>query len=351
MPRANRGAYLTFVRKRNSWYIQWYENGAKRQRSCSTTDSTAAETQLATFIIERARIERPDGPRDPSQFPVADALALYGEEQAPHTAAPARIGYAIDALLPFWGETMVSAITQETCRAYVKQRARSDATVRRELGVLRAALNLSHRYGRLTRVPHVFLPPKPEGKDRYLSHAEAAHLLHAAVRTRSDTRLYLPLFIVLALYTGARKEAILSLRWHQVDLARRIIHFDKSGKRQTDKRQRPVPISDRLLTFLTLAKRRGSDLGYVVHRDGERIIDIGDARNGSFGRACRRAGLTDVTPHTLRHTCGTWMAQGGVDLFMIAGWLGHSVAKTTELYAHHSPEYLASARKAMDRRP
>ena len=349
MPRANRGAYLVFMRKRSTYYIQWFEHGHKRQRSTGTADREDAERQLAGFLVERAIRDRPAGPRGPGELPIADALALYGAEHAPHTAAPARIGYAIEALLPFWGGLMVGTITQETCRAYVKQRARSDATVRRELGVLRAALNLAHRYGRLTSVPHVFLPRKPEGKDRWLTRSEAALLLHAAVRARSDTRLYLPLFIVLGLYTGARKEALLSLRWPQVDLDRRIIHFGR-GRTQTNKRQRPVPIGEHLATFLRLARRRGSDLGYVIHRDGKRIRDIGDARGGSFGRACAKAGLTDVTPHTLRHTCGTWLAQAGVDLFAVAGWLGHSAAKTTEMYAHHSPEYLATARRALDRR-
>lgn len=53
--------------------------------------------------------------------------------------------------------------------------------------------------------------------------------------------------------------------------------------------------------------------------------------------------LEHVTPHTLRHTSGTLMAQAGIDIFMIAKMLGHSVAKTSELYAHHKPDYLKAA--------
>lgn len=350
MPRRNRGAYLNFVQKRGVFYVQWYDNGAKRQRSTGTANRAEAERQLAEFILDRARAERPSGPRGPGEFPIADALSLYGEEHAPTTAAPARIAYAIEALLPYWGESMAGAITAETCRAYVRDRRRSDGTIRKELGTLRAALNFAHRYGRLTSVPHVFLPGRPEGKQRWLTRGEAAALLQAAVRTRSDTRLYLPLFVVLALYTGARKEALLSLRWPQVDLERRTINLNPPGRRRTSKGRAVLPIPDRLMTFLRLARRRGSDLGYVIHRDGERIRDIGDARSGSFGRACARAGLRDVTPHTLRHTCGTWMAQQGVDLWQIAGWLGQTHARTTELYAHHSPDHLAAARRAADRR-
>jgi integrase len=112
------------------------------------------------------------------------------------------------------------------------------------------------------------------------------------------------------------------------------------------------------MTFLRLAKRRGSELGYVVHDSGARIKDIGGAWDGdadkrgygSFGNACKRAGLVGVSPHTLRHTCGTWMAQRGVSLHMIGGWLGHTDARTTELYAHHHPSHMKVALAAADRR-
>jgi integrase len=70
----------------------------------------------------------------------------------------------------------------------------------------------------------------------------------------------------------------------------------------------------------------------------------------AFAAACRRAGIADVTRHTLRHTCGTWLAQRGVPLHQIAGWLGHSNERTTELYAHHHPDHFAEAMRAMERK-
>jgi integrase len=63
--------------------------------------------------------------------------------------------------------------------------------------------------------------------------------------------------------------------------------------------------------------------------------------------SCQRAGIKGVTPHTLRHTAGTLMALAGVDLFLIAKVLGHSVQKTTELYAHFQPSYLRGAVDAL----
>jgi hypothetical protein len=71
---------------------------------------------------------------------------------------------------------------------------------------------------------------------------------------------------------------------------------------------------------------------------------------GSFGRACKRAGIVGVTPHTLRHTCGTWMAQQGVPLRLIGEYLGHSDERTTKLYAHHHPDYQGTAVRRLDRR-
>lgn len=182
-------------------------------------------------------------------------------------------------------------------------------------------------------------------------------MLNAARTGRRDVRLYLPLFILIALYTGARKEAILSLTWPQIDMTRRRIDFAK-GHRRTGKGRALLPIPDRLYPFLRYAwLRRSSDIGPVIHDKGKRIIDIGaswtggdNPPQGAFGTACKKAGLPNVSPHTLRHTCATWLAQRGLDMWQIAGWLGQSLATTTELYSHHHPDFMDAAKKAADRR-
>lgn len=359
MPRPNLGPRLEHVDGRPSLYISWYEGGRKRRRSTGTADRREAEARLAELLRERELACRPAGPAAPANYQIAAALDLYGTLHAPHTADPRRIAYALVPLIDFWGDQTVDAITKQTCRAYAAQRRRSDGTVRRELAVLRAALNFAREEGRLTSVPYVQLPQMPIGRDRWLTTNEAARLLNAARTSRSDVRQYLPLFILIALYTGARREAILSLRWPQVDLEAARIFFSPAGARQTNKgRVRSQPIPTRLLTFLRLAKKRGAELGFVVNLGGDRLADIGGGwdgdpsrrGNGAFGSACKRAGLVRVSPHTLRHTCGTWMAQRGVPLHLIGGWLGHRDARTTQLYAHHHPDHMSEALRAANRR-
>lgn len=347
MPRPNRGPYLNFVRTRDRWYIQWSEFGRTRQKSTGfgLSDRAAANLALAEFIRQQHRGIQ-GGPRDPSQFSIDETLTLYGTEWAPRTADPVRIGYAIAALVPFWGNRMVADITPATCGAYERYRARAPGTVRRELGILNAAVKYAHKRGHITYGPEVELPLKPRGKERWLRRSEAAALLNAARTGHPSTRSYLPLFILIALYTGARKGAILSLRWPQVDLEYERINFNEPGAARTNKGRAHLPIPRRLVTFLRLARRYGTDLGYVLHRDGKKLGSIKRA----FNAACDAAGLSDATPHTLRHTCGTWLAQQGVALDQIGAWLGHSDSRTTRLYAHHHPDYMQEARNAVDRR-
>jgi hypothetical protein len=82
-------------------------------------------------------------------------LSDYAEQRGPKIAAPARIAYAVLALTDFFEGNCVADVTPQTCSRYVEKRCRtiiqdngktdkrgrSVRTARRELGVLRAAIN------------------------------------------------------------------------------------------------------------------------------------------------------------------------------------------------------------------
>jgi integrase len=192
----------------------------------------------------------------------------------------------------------------------------------------------------------VELPAKPEARDRWLTRKEAAAVLRAA-RT-PQARLYLPLFILIGLYTGRRSEAILSLRWPKVDLVAERINFEKPGGKRTNKRRgKGVPIPPRLLPHLVRARRRGSELGFVIHRDGR---PLGKAYKG-FKAACARAGVLDASPHTMRHTAATWLMQAGTDPWVASGYLEMSMETLLRVYGHHHPDHQRSAAENIGRRP
>lgn len=342
MPRRNRGPRLHWLAKRGCWYIVWTERGRSRQRSTGTEDRGEAQIALAEFLQRR---ERRAGPRDPHEVYVTDVLTAYQQERGPKVATPERMGECVTALTPFWQGKTIAQVTPQNCTDYGQARGRSAGTVRRELGVLRAAINYGHRSGRLTRTVAVELPERPESRDRWLTRDEAARLIRAA-RT-PHARLYMPLFILIGLYTGRRKEAILSLRWPQIDFEANRIDFEIVGRARTKKRRGRVPIPARLRPHLLRARRRGTELGYVVHRNGERIKDI----KKGFAAACARAGIEGVSPHTLRHTAATWLMQAGADKWEAAGFLSMSVETLTRVYGHHHPDYMRGAADAIGRRP
>jgi integrase len=339
MPRRNSGPRLRFLKKRGCFYICWTETGRSRECSTGTSDRQQAEIAFAEFLRVRTRSS---GPRDPAEILVTDVLGDYAQEQGSLTAAPWRIAYAVDALATFWEGRTVGEITKDACGRYATARGRSAGTIRRELGVLRAAVNHAHREGRLTRAVAIHLPSRPEPRDRWLSRREAAALLHAALR-EPRVRMHLPLFVLLGLYTGQRKEAILSLRWSQVDLSASRIDFNTPGARRTNKRRSKIPIPSKLLPHLRRARLRGVELGFVVNENGSRL---GDVKRG-FASACRRAGLHHVTPHSLRHTCATWLMQRGVSIWEAAGFLGMSQETLERIYGHHHPDFLKNAAEAL----
>jgi integrase len=342
MPRRNQGPRLRWLAKRECFYIMWTERGRSRERSTGTADREQAQVALAEFLQQR---DRRAGPRDPAQILVTDILTEYQEHRGSKVAAPGRIAFAVLALTDFFEGNSVADVTPQSCGRYAEKRGRSAGTVRRELGVLRAAINLAHKSGRVTRPVAVELPDRPEPRDRWLTRKEAANLIRAS-RT-PQARLYLPLFILIGLYTGRRKQAVLSLRWPQVDFDARTISFEIAGRKRTNKKRGVIPIPPRLMPHLR-ARRRGTDLGYVLHINGERVGDIKKGFAGAVERAC----IARATPHTLRHTAATWIARDGkTSLADAADYLAMSEETLRRVYRHHHPDFLRGVADSIGRRP
>lgn len=274
-------------------------------------------------------------------------------ERGADVAAPRALGSAIDRLAAWWGERAAADITPAAVDAYRRQRqtkgrgrngrdgGAAAATVDRELTVLRAALNWAKKNNRLLDPPHVTVGKGRPGRDRWLSPDEAARLLAAA---DAHSPPHIALFARLALFLGARHGAILDLTWDRVDIAARIVRLNAADRQQTAKRRPDVAIPAALIEPLIQA-RAAASTAFVVEWRGR---PIRSARRG-FAAACAAAGLAGVTPHTLRHTAATWLAQAGVPIWQVAGFLGHGDIRTTAKYAHHAPGHMQDAAEALDR--
>jgi integrase len=337
MPRPAKPIRIVLWKHTPNWQIL----DGKRSISTGCKCRVEAEKVLAQYIAQRGR----EGlAHEPEQITVAEVLTIYAEEHAPTVADPARIGYAIEALLPFWGEMKLSSVKGETCRRYAKYRGKAPGTVRRELGALQSAINYCHVEGHITAAPKVRLPEKPASKERWLTRKEAAHLLRAAHR-RSP---HLARFILIALYTGTRKDAVLRMGYEPntvggwFDLERGIMYRRATNERETGKRRTPARIPRQMAAHL----RRWRHDGWMwpVHWRGDRIARIDRA----FRALTVDCGLPDVTPHTLKHTAITWALQGGASIWDAAGFFATSPETIEKTYGHHSPEFQQSALRAIE---
>lgn len=143
MPRGrpNDGPKLVALKKKGwsapIYYIRWSEDGRSKERSTGTGDRGQAEEIFGRWLVERSRDIGPEktSPAYPGEAPIADMLALYAERHAPNLTDPARVAYANDKLLAWWGDWRVNAIRPETCGQY--RRSRIAAGVKEALPVLK----------------------------------------------------------------------------------------------------------------------------------------------------------------------------------------------------------------------
>lgn len=113
---------------------------------------------------------------------IAEVLAAYGSEVAPHKASARNMGYHISNLLKWWDDKHVSDITKKSCREYVKTRTPQAAA--QDLKILRIAVKYWHdEYGPLDSMPTFEVPAGNPPKERWLTRDEAAkHCQQAKTR-------------------------------------------------------------------------------------------------------------------------------------------------------------------------
>ena len=183
---------------------------------------------------------------------------------------------------------------------------------------------------------------EPEGRVRWITHAEAQALIRAAERVTQAP--HLADFIKLALHTGMRRGEMLGLEWRRVDLQTGLIHLEADHDHTKAGKRRSVPMNavarEAIMGRLRFRAQHRPDSPWVFcDTQGQRIADV----KHSFATARKAAGIEDFHIHDLRHTCAAWLVSAGVPLTEVRDLLGHSTVIMTERYAHLAPERIRDA--------
>ena len=316
----------------------WRDEAGKHRIRLDATTEAAARAALDRYARRRTVLEAEQSKT------VGDLFALYMKDRETDGKLMPAFRDNWKALQPHFGDMAPEHVTADECRSYARQRLAtvSPGTVWTELTRLRSCLNWAIKRRVIQPSGYVWVPQKPAAKNRVLSVDEAWALIDGA------TMPHVKLFVWLALLTGARSGAILSLTWDRVDFDAGTIDFQQMEpenplQKRARKAAAKVAMTPELRLHLLEAKA-GALTGHVIEWDAAPVQSI---RKG-FSEACRRAELTDVVPHTLRHTHATLALEGGVEVERISRQLGHRDSATTRgIYLHPSADYSAPSAQAV----
>ena len=203
--------------------------------------------------------------------------------------------------------------------------------------------------GHSQRVLAVPMKRFERGPVEFLSREETAALLKAP-----NSRTWLgrrdQLLLEVAVQTGLRNSELIGLRRQDVQLGSEA-HIKCLGK---GRKTRCTPLRAALAACLSdwLAEQAPGPTTPVFPTAKGNTMSS-DALQRLVSRHMRTAAKTcpslrkkKVTPHTLRHTLAMNLLQSGVDITVIALWLGHESIETTQTYLHAD---MALKEKALSR--
>lgn len=235
-----------------------------------------------------------------------------------------------------------SGSSQYTCivTGATKTRPRAtDIVLRKELMKLKAAVNFAIRNS-LAEPKYKFacqMPAKGSATTKWLAREQGRFLLKAAKQRMKSKggpgarKTYA--FILLAIFTGARRNAIEQLPWSAIDWDRGVIDFRGPGVQSQKKKRAVMVMPVELRDALWELRNDGiGDLQTFVLGDygSERAYD-------TVTRFLKSVGFDWVTPHVFRHTFITWALQDGHTPREISDYLHVSEATIRRVYAHNNP--------------
>jgi integrase/recombinase XerD len=226
--------------------------------------------------------------------------------------------------------------------AYLREKGLSARSIRRHLSSIRSFHRFIQREGRSEGDPTAeVLYPRSGRKLPGVLQAHQVESLLAQPDTEDKLGLRDAAMLELMYAAGLRVSELVKMKGADLNLdAGYLMAYGKGRK------ERVIPVGERALDLLRkymsesrpdLSKGKPSPYLFLSRRGGPMT------RNNFWNRVkiyARRAGMRDVTPHTLRHSFASHLLDGGADLRSVQQMLGHADISTTQIYTHLMDERL-----------
>ena len=235
----------------------------------------------------------------------------------------------------------ISTFTLEKYRKNQKARGLSTGTINRQLATYRHMGNKLWEWGKIRApLPMIKLEGENNRRDYVLSPDEKTALLDAALND-SNPRIWL--FTMMGLHTSLRHAEIVRARFEHHDHRRRRLRALVKGGRW---REQPLTrtINDVLRREREMAgdqddqnnqDDRDKQDGWIFPSTRTKSGHV-DSMKSAFRRIVIAAGLdpVKVTPHTMRHTSITELAETGAEARTIQAFSGHKSKEMVWRYTH-----------------
>ncbi len=234
---------------------------------------------------------------------------------------------------PFFGRKRMKNIDMRDVRLYVTQRrdeGARDATINREIAILKRTFSLAVDEGRLARMPKITMLPEDNVREGFFEADQFAALV---------SHLPLPLRgpVTMAYFCGWRIHSeILTLEWPQVDRKNKNIRLRPEQSKNGEGRDLPyglLPAIDQVIEEAAQERQAliedGRICPYVFSRhNGKPIKNI----RGAWKAACRKAEIPDLLPHDLRRSAVRNLVRAGVSEKISMAISGHKTRSVFDRY-------------------
>ena len=359
---------MSIYRKNQRWYVQVDvpagPDGKRRRRSVggfrTKREAKAAEAEALRRIRDGVLVE-------PSRLTVGAYLTeLWLPSMASQVRATTLGGYRHNVrayIVPRLGDIPLQRLSTARVGAFYgelvasggqKGRPLSPKTVRYVHTTLRRALRDAVADGLVVR--NVAAQARPPRARRVEMHTWTAAEVGAFLASVREDRLYAAWLLLATL--GLRRGELLGLRWPDVDLTSGRIAIRNTlvmvdgkpamAEPKTAKGRRSLTLAPQVLEAVRVHRAHQAaerlswgadytDSGLVVTTEDGRPMHP-ESLSSLFVRQAKRAGLSPIRLHDLRHSVASILLAKGVHPKVVSEQLGHAtIALTPDTYSHVIP--------------
>jgi integrase/recombinase XerD len=224
---------------------------------------------------------------------------------------------------------------------FIKEKQYAPATVARKVAAIKSFFHYLLFEALVRSDPTATLDSPKVGRSlpKAISVKDVDALLEQPAKDPSPEGLRDRAMLELLYATGMRVSELVSLNMDDVSLASGYVRCFGKGAKERTIPTHPAAI-EALEAYMTEARPRlietASEPALFVNHRGTRLT-----RQGFWliiKEYALKAGIGQITPHTLRHSFATHMLSNGANLRDVQELLGHANIATTQIYTHLSQD-------------